>query len=277
MMEIDVREIIDTDRERCVWIEKAALPNVIYIDDVWEYFTSKADGVFLAVEKAHELGGFGKLTRLFADVGWLETIRIHPDYQGQGLGNALYKEYLVKARELGFKKLGLYTEAWNVRSENLAKKYGFIKKGNFADYRKDVDQNRSHEGSFKAIENNAEAIISKHYERMNEFCIINKTFFPAIPGLGWELSKRKWAFTDDHGNLVIVGYRMQPQKTLFLAYYDGDIHEILNFVNHLGKQLGSAAISCIRNIAEQELIKELSDHGFKWTEQFMTLWRDMEN
>ena len=277
VMGIDVREITDKDRERCVWIEKNALPNVIYIDDVWEHFTSKKDGIFLAVEKENELGGFGKLTTLFDDIGWLETIRIHPNYQGQGLGNALYMAYLSHAQALGLKKLGLYTEAWNTRSENLAKKHGFIKKGNFADYRKDVDKNAPYHGSFEPIENHEKNIISKYYGKMNEFCIINKTFFPAIPGLDQELVKRQWAFQDDHGNFVVVGYRMQPHKALFLAYYDGDMIEIINFVNHLGQKLGSTQISCIRNTNERKVINELNDHGFEGVENFMTLWRDIDN
>lgn len=228
-MNIQVREINDADCQRCLEIEKEALPNIIYVDDVWDYFTSRQDGYFLGVEKDGILGGFGKITRLFDDVGWLETLRIHPDYQGQGLGNAMYLEFLEKAHELGFKKLGLYTEDWNFRSESLAEKHGFSKVAEYVDYRKDVDLSLNYQGSFKLIEDNAEAFISKYYDKLKQLCIINKTFFPAIEGLGKNLTERKWGYLDDDNNFVVVGYRMQPQKALFLAYYDGDTVILMKF------------------------------------------------
>ncbi|MDF9867419.1 N-acetylglutamate synthase-like GNAT family acetyltransferase [Bacilli bacterium PM5-3] len=274
-MELSIREICDEDKERCLWIEKYALPEVIYVNDVWDYFTSRKDGRFLGVFKDNELGGFGKITRLFENVGWLETLRIHPDYQTQGLGNEMYKGYMEAAKELGLTKIGMFTEFDNYRSENLAKKYGFSKVGDFVDYTKEIEnENDNYNGSFKLIDEiDADKILAAHYSKMNSYLIINKTFFPAIDGLANELARRKWAYIDDNGNIVIVGYRMQPHKALFLAYYYGNLDEILSFVNHLGIKLGSKRIAAIRDKSDLDIKNELYNHGFNDGEEIISMWK----
>ena len=272
-MSFVVKDIDHNDRERCIWIEKYALPAIIYVDDVWDYFTSKRDGYFLGVFRDGELGGFGKLTRLFGDIGWLETIRVHPDYQEQGFGNELYIEYLKRAQELRINKIGMFTEFDNFRSKSLAEKYGFSKQGDFIDYTKDIDLALDYQGSFKLIENNANEIIKPLYDKMNNYVILNKTFFPAIDGLADELVKRKWAYQDDEGNFVVVGYRMQPHKAVYLGFYWGDLEKITPFVNDLGKQLGSKRISAVRNKNDEKVEEELKAVGFGLGEEIITMWR----
>lgn len=275
-MDILVRDAIDSDRERCLWIEKYALPNVIYLNDVWEKFTSKTDGYLLIAEKDGEVGGFGKITKLFDDVGWLETLRIHPDYQGQGLGNAIYIEYLKRAKELGLNKVGLFTEWDNYRSENLAKKYGFVKMGDYADYSIPVSDVDNYQGNFKLVSTSqGEAIVSKYYDKINRFLIVNKTFFPMITGVGQDLAEREWVYQDDDNNFVIMGYRMTPHKAFFLGYYDGDFKKIMEFVNHKALEVKAGRISAQRDKNDAS-VAELKANGFKNVEDFMCLYNNLE-
>ena len=273
-MAIHVREVEERDKEGCIFAEKYATPHVIYLEEVWERFMK--EGGFYVISKDDEIGGIGKITTLFDDVGWLETIRIHPDFQEQGLGNALYQKYMEKIKESGLKKVGLYTEDWNIRSENLAKKYGFEKMGVFEDYRKETTLDLDYSGTFELIEDNAEEVISQYYDKMDDYCIVSKTFFPVIKGLGKDVARRKWAFKDDEGNFAIIGTRMQPEKVLFIAYYDGDIKKVLEFANELAKQYGTAKLSAIRNVNDVKVIEELKDNGFECVEVFMTLYQDFE-
>lgn len=275
-MAIIVRDVIYEDKERALWIEKYALPNVIYLNDVWDWFISKSDGYFLGALLDNELAGFGKITRLFDDVGWLETLRVHPDYQGKRIGEAIYEEYLKRAKELGLNKIGLFTEWDNYRSFNLATKYGFKKYGNYADYSLDVNEVDNYNGSFKLIDiENAEDIIAPYYNKINRFVILNKTFFPLISGLGKNLAKRQWSYMDDENNFVIIGYRMSPHKATYLAYYDGDFNKILSFANHIALKNGSKRISAIREKVDLN-VKELEANGFKNVEDFMCLYKDLD-
>lgn len=275
-MAIIIRDVVQEDKERALWIEKYALANVIYLNDVWDWFTSQNDGYFIGALLDDELAGFGKITRLFDDVGWLETLRIHPDYQGKGLGDAIYVEYLHRAKQLGLNKIGLFTEWDNYRSFNLACKYGFKKYGNYADYSLAVNENDYYNGSFSLIdEENSETIISTYYNKMNRFVILNKTFFPVIEGLGKNLAQRKWAYMDDDNNFAIIGYRMTPYKATYLAYYDGDFNKILSFTNHIALKNGSKRISAIREKVDP-IVKKLETNGFKNVEDFMCLYKDLD-
>jgi len=55
------------------------------------------DGGFLGMFDAEMLIGCAKITQLPDTVIWLEGLRIHPDYQGKGLGKQLAKVVLDMA------------------------------------------------------------------------------------------------------------------------------------------------------------------------------------
>lgn len=64
--------------------------------------------------------GIGKLTLLYDGSAWLETLRVDPAYQGNGVGKAIYRRYLEEAAELNAPALRMYTGVKNAVSAGLA-------------------------------------------------------------------------------------------------------------------------------------------------------------
>ena len=75
------------------------------LNDVWNDFTSGEDGFFFGAYLDGELGGIGKMTKLYNGYGWLETLRVHPDFQGKGLEKAIYEAFMSHRETLGVSAL----------------------------------------------------------------------------------------------------------------------------------------------------------------------------
>ena len=72
-----------------VCVEEETLPNSCYLRDNSDYFLNQTKGELTLVLSGDEPVGIGKLSLLPDGSGWLETLRVRPDWQGQGVGKAL--------------------------------------------------------------------------------------------------------------------------------------------------------------------------------------------
>ena len=57
--------------------------------------------------------------------GWMEGLRVHPDYRGRGFANALTKHVIKKGKDLHVQCLRYTTSTRNQASLKLAQKFGF--------------------------------------------------------------------------------------------------------------------------------------------------------
>ncbi len=274
-MEIIIRELVDSDKEDCLQIEAKALPGVSYVNDVWEDFTSRKRGYFLGAALDGRLVGIGKITKLYNGYGWLETLRVHPDYQGIGIGKAIYTEYMEKIKQMNFHAVGMYTESWNERSAYLANKFGLSFKARFTEFVKEIKPLNSLDSlGFKKVSmEESEDLLSPYYPMMGDFIVINRTYYPVKPGLSKHLAKVGWLFSDDEGNILVIGYRFQPQKALHLAFFYGDTEKIIKFAETYANKLKSSKISAMREYQDNKQHQLLKDFNFNYTkEEFITLW-----
>lgn len=107
-------------------LEKEALPIIDpYYRKNIEIFTEEIPGDLVMVFDGEEALGMGRYSFHPDGTMWLETVRVRPDHQGQGIGTAIYEKYLDVAREKGVKTVRLYTESFNEKSMALTKKMGF--------------------------------------------------------------------------------------------------------------------------------------------------------
>ena len=84
-----------------VCVEEETLPNSCYLRDNSDYFLNQTKGELTLVLSGDEPVGIGKLSLLPDGSGWLETLRVRPDWQGQGVGKAIYNRWLKEARLSG--------------------------------------------------------------------------------------------------------------------------------------------------------------------------------
>ena len=70
-----------------VCVEEETLPNSCYLRDNSDYFLNQTKGELTLVLSGDEPVGIGKLSLLPDGSGWLETLRVRPDWQGRRKGH----------------------------------------------------------------------------------------------------------------------------------------------------------------------------------------------
>ena len=114
-----------------VCVEEETLPNSCYLRDNSDYFLNQTKGELTLVWSGDEPVGIGKLSLLPDGSGWLETLRVRPDWQGQGVGKAIYNRWLKEAQQLGCPAVRMFTGTKNVRSRGLAERFGLSLAGTY--------------------------------------------------------------------------------------------------------------------------------------------------
>ena len=67
------------------------------------------DVTFYSAWDGAALAGFGALKQIDARHGELKSMRVHPDYRGLGVGQAILDHLLVEARARGYTRVSLET------------------------------------------------------------------------------------------------------------------------------------------------------------------------
>jgi ribosomal protein S18 acetylase RimI-like enzyme len=297
------------DRERCLWIEAGATPNLRYINDTWDLFTRSAQDELILAELDGTPCGFGQFTKLYGSYGWLEALRVHPDFQGQGLGKAIYKRYLEKMAEVDVGAIGMYTGVTNAVSKGLAERFGLSVRGQFAEYTKavptdgadilgaanvssatDIPSNSgtpsnsdasngsdiATDGFRQVAAADGEALLAPHYAQMGGFVAVNRTFFPVRAGLGENFAARGWLFADEEDNLLCAGARFQPEKALHIAFLHGDGDKLLRFAAKLARRSGAALLNAARSSGDEAQALLFTQQGFTRAKgEIITLWKGL--
>ena len=91
-----------------------------YLNNQGEFLIGEWDGIFVAM---------GALRRTSSERAEIKRMRVHPDYQGRGIGQIILSELEVRARALGYKTLHLDTSVVQIAAQKLYEKNGFREVG----------------------------------------------------------------------------------------------------------------------------------------------------
>lgn len=125
-MAVKIRKLRQSDRaditeiSRHVWEGHDYLPSVAeewLKDKTCHFYGIVADDHVVAVGNLHLLER--------GRTGWMEGLRVHPDYRGKGYANEITRYLVRKAEDLGVRRLRYTTSDENAASLNLAKMAGF--------------------------------------------------------------------------------------------------------------------------------------------------------
>ncbi len=85
------------------------------------------------------MAGCGALKALGGDHGEIKSMRVHPDYRGQGVGKAILLHLLAEAKSRSYARVSLETVSHEpfVPARRLYGRHGFIACPPFADYGED--------------------------------------------------------------------------------------------------------------------------------------------
>lgn len=88
------------------------------------YFNN--NGWFQVVEDSGKIIGSVGVYKIDEDECELRKMYLYPEYHGQGIGSALMRNALEKAKELGYEYITLQTNSLLNKALPVYKKYGFV-------------------------------------------------------------------------------------------------------------------------------------------------------
>lgn len=98
-----------------------------YIPMVWQTWLADEQGCLAVAELGEHIVGMGKLTQLSQKDWWLEGLRVHPDFEGQGIATHI-QEYLLRIwQKIGGGAIRLATSSQRVAVHRLCQRSGFQK------------------------------------------------------------------------------------------------------------------------------------------------------
>jgi ribosomal protein S18 acetylase RimI-like enzyme len=91
-----------------------------YLNNQGEFLIGEWDGIFVAM---------GALYCTSPERAEIKRMRVHPDFQGRGIGQIILNELEARARAIGYKTLHLDTSVVQIAAQKLYEKNGFREVG----------------------------------------------------------------------------------------------------------------------------------------------------
>ena len=275
-MEYTVKLADYSDIERAVAVEEETMPSGTYLRDAWHFFSTLGGGL-VCVYAGEKMVGIGRFSVLFDGTGWLETLRVIPPFQNQGVGKAIYRKWLELARELKCPSMAMFTGPTNVRSAGLAEKNGLnITNTHHVFVKKDLSGGDPH--SFKHVPwYRALELILPKKEEYHDYICFNRTFYHINEANPKGFAIEGKVFEDEEsGSFIVCGARFQHQKTLHIGMMGGDYDACIDFAVNYAKAQGIDSITCTFCAENEELQKALEKGGFTFSNDLITKERKFD-
>ena len=262
-MEYTLKPIAPEHLAAALRVEKAAMGNHCYLADVYEYFQT-TQGELTGVFAGGELAGIGKLTVLWDGSGWLEALRVAPEWQRKGVGTAIYRRYMEQAEALGCTALRMYTGIHNVASAELARRFGLQQAAQFREYTLPAAQGGGEEDFSPVSPDEAFALLEPWFGRYNGYVVMNRTYYRLNEATcrGLAQNGRLWRHAQS-GTVMVAGARFQPGKGLHIALLEGDRGRGLAFAQRLAARQGAGQLLCNFALENPGLEAFLQQNGFR--------------
>lgn len=267
-MEITLRKARYEDREKVINVESKSTPNLSYVHEMWDKFTSDKIGEFSVALIGGEIVGCGKYSILPDDSAWLETLRVIPERQGLGVGKKFYERFFERAKAHGVKTMRMYTGLQNVISKGLAERYGLRLAATYRGASCPCQPRRAHTGGFQQVKDvkRATELVMSFEEKWTGFLVMNRTFFKFTPDLCEYLVENGMVYEDPATDSVItLGARFMPERALHIGVLKGDYKACLDFALQKCAEVGARGLNCDFSPSATDIQEALTDYGFKLT------------
>lgn len=266
-MKFNTRFATLEDLDLMVEIEEAAMPGYDnYMRDASDYFFNECPGEISIAENEDGLAvGIGRYSTLPDGSGWLETLRVHPDWQRMGAGRAIYGDYMKLAKDTNASHAGMFTGKTNVPSRALAELHGFALAGTYEN--KDYipkDETLVIDESFKLIDSLDEVIelFSKSKKSWHPHIALNRTFYRHNEeNYKWLISKNM--VYSDGESLIVYGSRMLHNRGKFIGLMYGDYRKSTKFAKAKATNDKEVRLTCICPEDNSEALAALKEMGFE--------------
>lgn len=123
-MKVVIREAVGSDKAPLMEFIRHVWGGHDYIPRVWDDWISDKKAVLLVVEVDGSPVGMNRMRFMPDGSGWLEGVRIHPDYRGRGLASMLGRASMEVGAKRGVNVYRLTSHARNWRAHRQVKKMG---------------------------------------------------------------------------------------------------------------------------------------------------------
>jgi N-acetylglutamate synthase-like GNAT family acetyltransferase len=125
-MPVKIRELRSSDRSDVLEISRHVWDGHDYLPAVFESWLNDKNSHFYGVDVEGRIVPVANLRLLEGGrTGWLEGLRVHPDYRSKGYANAMTRFLVQKAENLSVERLRYTTGGDNAASLKLASMAGF--------------------------------------------------------------------------------------------------------------------------------------------------------
>ena len=268
-LNLTIRPVEEKDRAAVIAVEGKSMPHWRYVEQVFDQFMSHPNGEFSLAEFDGQVVACAKFTVMPEGSAWVETLRVDSDFQGRGIGKALYKRFFEIAKEQNVDTLRMYTGMKNKVSRGLAEHFGFALEASFygANYSLEsaVPLDDHH---FEPVTDVFQAIdlLMPLSQDWNGFMVMNRTFYRLTPELCGYLVDHGRVFADPTSNSVIAfGARFMPDVSQHIGLFGGDEATCLRFAKSEGKKRGASSLACLFPVAAESTRAVLKGAGFEET------------
>jgi ribosomal protein S18 acetylase RimI-like enzyme len=123
-----VKRVTESDIGGILEISRYIWDGYDYLPSVIEEWLKDPGSCVYGVEADEKLVAIANLRLVDGGrTGWMEGLRVHPDFRGKGYAHVLTRELMEKAKGLGVERLRYTTSTENEASLKLAEKYGFAR------------------------------------------------------------------------------------------------------------------------------------------------------
>ncbi len=261
-MEFTVKVAGYNDLPEADRVERETMGNYVYLSDAWHYFESLGGGL-VCVYDGDKMIGIGRFSVLPDGSGWLETLRVVPEYQRKGAGKLIYKKWLEIAKEYNCPSMAMFTGTTNLASSGLAELYGLKTIGHHKGYHlTDLTGGNPHGFVHTTWQRAVELILPKK-EEYNDYMCFNRTFHHVNEANAKAFACEGKVFEDkESGSFIVCGARFQHQVALHIAMMGGDYDKCIDFAINYAKAQGIPKVSCTFAIENEKLETALAKRGF---------------
>lgn len=224
-----IRELELKDRKSVLEIVKDIWEGDDYIPAAFDSWVSDGDCRFMGMWKDEALVGVANLRRLSPTVGWLEGMRIKPEFQGKGYGRELAVEMMKLARNDRLEELYFSTYFDNLASIRINESLGFSRVAVFTNLELELKPSADLEGELKY----AGLQIGREIAEIETYMSNDWFFIP--PEIG---RKSNWLKEPEtlsrEGNMAVVSRNPKVPECMEINYIEiGKSEDAENFLSLL--------------------------------------------
>jgi GNAT superfamily N-acetyltransferase len=134
-MTVIVRVAKPSDKKPLMDFVKKTWGGHDYVPSVWDEWLRNKGGKIFVVEVDGKQVGMNRVRLLEDGTGWLEGVRIHPNFRGQGLASLLGEKSMQYASKLGVSTFRLTSSSRNRAAHRQVAKMGFSEVARFDVFR----------------------------------------------------------------------------------------------------------------------------------------------